>query len=162
MTEEYLFVYGTLRPECQQHSQHLPKGGNIAHDALQQYGEALGQTIWQAQLFDLGRYPGAQASTETTDQVIGELFCLKNPQAALAILDEYEACRAEDPLPHEYERCEIQVYMRQQGPNHANQAKLWPNKVWVYEYRLSTIGHRRILTGDYTSVYPPIDNNKVY
>ena len=74
MTEEYLFVYGTLRPECQQHSQHLPKGGNIAHDALQRYGEAMGQTIWQAQLFDLGRYPGAQASTEPTDQVIGELF----------------------------------------------------------------------------------------
>lgn len=162
MTEEYLFVYGTLRPECQQHSQHLPKGGNIAHEALQLYGEAMGQYIWQAQLFDLGRYPGAKSSTASSDQVIGELFCLKNPQAALAILDEYEACRAEDPLPHEYERCEIQVHMGQNGSYQASRPELWPNKVWVYEYRLSTISHRRIPTGDYTSVYPPIDNNKVY
>jgi gamma-glutamylcyclotransferase (GGCT)/AIG2-like uncharacterized protein YtfP len=162
MTAEYLFVYGTLRPECQQHSQHLPKGGNIAHKALQVYGKAMGQCIWQAQLFDLGSYPGAKASSKPRDQVIGELFCLKNPQAALTILDEYEACRAEDPSPHEYERCEIQVYMRPNTPPCTDQTKLWPNKVWVYEYRLSTIDHLRIPTGDYTSVYPPINNNKLY
>jgi gamma-glutamylcyclotransferase (GGCT)/AIG2-like uncharacterized protein YtfP len=76
---EYLFVYGTLRKNYDL------KLKDRVKDKLQYVGQAkIG-----AALYDLGRYPGAVKS-DKGQEVIGDVFLLRDPDKVLRILDKYE------------------------------------------------------------------------
>src|SRR5689334_900418 len=81
----YLFVYGTLMSGAGSalgRSQRL----RLAHES-----DSLGPaSIAHAQLYDLGRYPGAVAGGGEDDLVHGEAVLLSTPEAALKWLDAYE------------------------------------------------------------------------
>jgi gamma-glutamylcyclotransferase (GGCT)/AIG2-like uncharacterized protein YtfP len=76
---EHLFVYGTLRKGYD-----LKLVGKVNH--LIRY---VGQGKVNADLYDLGRYPGAIRTTGGPE-VIGDIFELSDPGRVLRVLDKYE------------------------------------------------------------------------
>lgn len=62
-----------------------------------------------------------------------------DPSSALPLLDSYEGCSPDDPLPHEFER---QIVTVQLDSERAVEA-------WSYIYSLETHGKARIASGDY-------------
>ncbi len=100
-SKQLLFVYGTLR-----------KGSNHAMQrVLAQQSQYIGEGRIDADLFDLGNYPGIVLGLIGYRQALGDLRAL-NPgeeMEILALLDEYEGCAPHDPEPHEYRRQRIRV-----------------------------------------------------
>jgi gamma-glutamylcyclotransferase (GGCT)/AIG2-like uncharacterized protein YtfP len=79
MMPDYLFVYGTLR-----------KGYDLKlKDRVRDHLQYVGQGKVGADLYDLGRYPGAVRSSRGPE-VIGDVFLLDDPGRVLRILDKYE------------------------------------------------------------------------
>jgi gamma-glutamylcyclotransferase (GGCT)/AIG2-like uncharacterized protein YtfP len=94
----YLFVYGTLMSGA---GSALGRSQRLR---LARESDSLGPaSIAHAQLYDLGRYPGAIAGGGEDDLVHGEAVLLSTPQAALKWLDAYEG--------DEYERtiCSVRL-----------------------------------------------------
>ena len=81
-------------------------------------------------LYDFGQYPGAVASDQPAESVLGEIFYLNNPGALLAVLDEYEG--------PEFERSLVSATHHQ---GHAMNC-------WIYWYVGSAPG-RLIPSGDW-------------
>jgi len=81
-----LFVYGTLM-----------KG--FREDWQRKVGaEFVGRGTIRANLYDLGKYPGAKLfGAEPGGRVSGELYRLRDSRLALRILDEYEECIPLEP-----------------------------------------------------------------
>lgn len=98
----YLFVYGTLRRAA----------GHPMHRALAT-SSFVGQGRVNAQLFDLGGYPGIVLSRDAGDRVTGEVYELPSQDATdvFRILDEYEGVGPSgDPSP-EYARQLVDVHL---------------------------------------------------
>jgi len=66
-------------------------------------------------------------------------WTVNDPSSALPLLDSYEGCSPDDPLPHEFER---QIVTVQLDSERAVEA-------WSYIYSLETHGKARIASGDY-------------
>jgi gamma-glutamylcyclotransferase (GGCT)/AIG2-like uncharacterized protein YtfP len=125
----YLFVYGTLRGAANtEWSRFL-----IAASHLVGSGRTHGA------LFHLGGYPGITVCTDDDAWVRGEVYLLNDPSSALPLLDSYEGCSPDDPLPHEFERKGVIVQL---DSGRAVEA-------WAYIYSLETHGKARIASGDY-------------
>ena len=79
MSNDYLFVYGTLRagydPDVKR--------------KIKQNLKYMGKGKIEARLFDLSEYPGA-VKTKKGDEVIGDIFKINAPDKVLKILDRYE------------------------------------------------------------------------
>ncbi|MEP6467662.1 MAG: gamma-glutamylcyclotransferase family protein [Parafilimonas sp.] len=77
--ENYLFVYGTLR-----------NGYNLKlKDKVMSDLEYVGKAKVDASLYDLGEYPGA-IKENNSNEVIGDVFLISNPERVFKILDKYE------------------------------------------------------------------------
>ncbi len=128
---KYLFVYGTLR-------QNPP--GQI-HPFLQSCSRYIGPATLPGRLYAIADYPGAVIPAVLDQSIIhGELYQLSEHQTdLLAILDEYEECTANFPLPHEYQRCQVTVELKPTQPTLA----------WTYLYNLPVDGLTIITGGDY-------------
>ena len=126
---QYLFVYGTLRRA----------GGHPMHQLLASQSRFVGMAHYQGRLYQVSYYPGVVASATTTDRVVGEVYQLLQPEHILALLDNYEACAAEFPAPHEYRRQVQQVTLE-------NGASV---SAWLYLYNHDTTGLTRITSGDF-------------
>jgi gamma-glutamylcyclotransferase (GGCT)/AIG2-like uncharacterized protein YtfP len=105
-----LFVYGTL----------LTNAGHPLAEQLQRRGRKLGTGSIRARLYiiddpdDPGRnsYPGAVPSADPADRVHGEVHELEGDTTGLfSILDDFEACSARWPEPHEFLRRSMTVEM---------------------------------------------------
>jgi gamma-glutamylcyclotransferase (GGCT)/AIG2-like uncharacterized protein YtfP len=118
---QYLFAYGTLR---------------------QDYGLALlekvaGQMVYigtghvAGQLYDLGTYPGAVTTDSDAPVIKGDVFCLRDPEAVLSFLDEYEG--------DEYRRQVVAVNLGSGGQLMA----------WIYWYTGAADNAKAITAGDY-------------
>lgn len=128
MTEpQYLFVYGTLRRNRQNLSQHpfLADCDFISDASV--YGE----------LYEIGPYPGLILGG--TKLVNGELYQMQHPEHTLSALDIYEECAAHFPEPHEYIRHQLAINL----PNGQTVT------AWTYLYNRPTTGLTPILNGDY-------------
>jgi gamma-glutamylcyclotransferase (GGCT)/AIG2-like uncharacterized protein YtfP len=77
---EYLFTYGTLRPE------HAPE--EIAPTVAKL--RAVGKGFVYGTLVDLGAYPGAKLDRTSTTRVFGSVFELPEDPSVLEQLDAYE------------------------------------------------------------------------
>jgi len=107
MTDVSLFVYGTL----------LTVADHPMGNLLRTHGALRGRGSIRARLYmiddpdDPGQnfYPGALPSGDPQDRVYGELYNLTDPGAVLPQFDEYEACSANWPEPHEFLRRTVPV-----------------------------------------------------
>ncbi|MFN4146724.1 MAG: gamma-glutamylcyclotransferase [Runella sp.] len=124
---EFLFVYGTLRQGFQ----------NPFASYLRQNAVYKGTGTFAGRLYNLGHYPGAVYDTQSSHQVVGEIYELKNAALILKKLDDYEGIN--EPLP-EYKRQKIEVQ--------SETGELVD--CWIYLFILPTHGLQLIAEGDYT------------
>jgi gamma-glutamylcyclotransferase (GGCT)/AIG2-like uncharacterized protein YtfP len=130
----YLFVYGTLRAAA----------GTEWSRFLTAVSSFVGSGRTHGALFHLDGYPGMTVSTGEDAWVTGEVCLLDDPPSALHFLDAYEGCGPSDPLPHEFARQVVTVFL---GSGQAVEA-------WAYIYALETQGKARIISGDYLQAGP--------
>ena len=128
MTDDLLFVYGTLRRG----------GGRRMHGVLARGAELVDLAVLRGQLFVVASYPGVVRSDRVEDVVHGEVYRLREPQALLRRLDRYEGCDPNDPSAP-YRRSLERVTLA--GGDEI--------RAWVYLYMQSTCALRRIVSGDY-------------
>ncbi len=125
--ENLLFVYGTLRRGgARPLARWFP--GRVAW---------VGEGTVRGALLDLGGYPGW--IEDGAGRVRGEVYRLLAPGAVPAALDAYEGCAPDSPPPHEYERVQRPVRLRDGRSVRA----------WVYRYIGPRRGRRRITGGDW-------------
>ena len=128
---DYLFVYGTLRQNA----------NHPMHQQLATHAKFVAMARYQARLYQLSYYPGAVPSSNTADQVVGELYQLLQPEQLLPLLDNYEECGQGFAQPQEYRR-ELQQVMLENGTR---------VNAWVYIYNRDTSGLTLITSGDFLS-----------
>lgn len=129
MTDEDLFVYGTLRNGAAHRMSRLLAGR----------ARFVDRAVWQGRLYLVRDYPGAVPSDDPLDIVHGEVYRLTEPQRLLAELDRYEGCSAAFPAAAEYERRRDTVCLAAGG-------RL---AVWIYVFRHPTDGLPQLMTGDF-------------
>ncbi len=132
---DYLFVYGTLRQNA----------NHPMHQQLVAHAKFVAMAQYQASLYQLSYYPAAVPSSNTADQVVGELYQLVQPELILPVLDEYEECGEGFAEPQEYRR-ELQQVTLDSGESVS---------AWVYIYNRDTSALQQIQSGDFLA-----DNNK--
>lgn len=95
---DHIFVYGTLMTTA---SGAL---GRDMRDRLARAATSLGAATMPGRLFDLGDYPGASAADGPADIVHGEVLLLRDRDATLGWLDDYEGIGRGAQAIGEYER----------------------------------------------------------
>ena len=132
MTPDKLFVYGTL----------LKGLGHPMAKKLQRESDFLGKGFFWGKIFDLGEYPAAVLADMGEARVIGEIYCLHQPEKTLRWLDAYEGTGEGELAPWEYERKVVSVFLHKEGR--------WVD-CWVYLYALAYDQLFSIPGGDYYS-----------
>jgi gamma-glutamylcyclotransferase (GGCT)/AIG2-like uncharacterized protein YtfP len=127
----YLFVYGTLRKECE----------TGAHKEYLRSADFVSPAKIRGQLFMVDYYPGLVLS-ETEHWAMGEIYLLADDNQ-LHDLDVYEGCAKKSPKPHEYERRMTQVVLTSGEALNA----------WVYVYKQDTQNLPLINSGDFLNRY---------
>ena len=89
----YLFVYGTLLRQSQ----------SPVSSMLSKHSSFIEKGTVRGLLYDIGEYPGLVVNDDSKDEVLGEVFKLKNPSTLLKKLDSYEG--------PEYKRIKAHVYL---------------------------------------------------
>lgn len=126
-----LFVYGTLRRGFERHHNLERLGAGFRRDARV-----------AAELFDLGRYPGARPAEGTGKWVYGEVFELRQPARDLRVLDHVEDFMPAAPERSEFVRDLAELVLA----NGERQA------AWIYWLTAkASAGRRRIACGDYAA-----------
>jgi len=124
---EFVFFYGTLMAG-------FDRRRRASLDAKLTY---LGRGSIQAWLFDLGLYPAAIPASD--GRVWGEVYEVADSAAVLAVLDEIEGYRPDDPDRSLYVRSPVPVTM----PDGTERT------AWAYFYNAPLGQAERILSGDY-------------
>ena len=117
----YLFVYGTLRRGL-----HHP-----VHLVLARNAEFAGIGRFRGRLYNLGEFPAAIASEKPSDQVLGEIYALRDAERLFSVLDEYEGSK--------FRRESVPITLK-------NGKRL---RCWIYLYTGRTAGLKIIRTGNY-------------
>jgi gamma-glutamylcyclotransferase (GGCT)/AIG2-like uncharacterized protein YtfP len=124
-----LFVYGTLREGADHSILRLLRKGS----------KRIGPARMRGHLYEVDGYPGAVWSETADEQVIGELYQLRQADSLLATLDDYEEAGENYPQPREYRRCQVTVELEDKTKEVA----------WCYLYNRPTAGLQRIPSGDW-------------
>jgi gamma-glutamylcyclotransferase (GGCT)/AIG2-like uncharacterized protein YtfP len=109
---DLLFVYGTLR-----------RGFRLHHHLKRMGAEYVAAGKVQAELFDLGEFPGARKSSKPGKTIEGELYRLHGVQKSLKVLDQVEGFSPRSPGSFQRATTEVTV------PN--GEQRL----AWIYWYR---------------------------
>jgi gamma-glutamylcyclotransferase (GGCT)/AIG2-like uncharacterized protein YtfP len=124
----FLFVYGTLMRGLREELQEKVSANFV------------GEGVIQARLYDLGDFPGARlAGGNSATSVRGELYQLRNPMRAIAILDKYEGCFPSDRRNSLFVR-ELVTVKFEAGRK---------RKAWTYLYNRPVDNARLIPSGNY-------------
>lgn len=126
MSEAWLFVYGTLRPD---------HGGMVAR-RLEREATLVGPASVDGLLYRIADYPGLVPGGNA--EVAGDLYRLSDPVPTLAWLDDYEECSLAFPQPWEFRRALIPVVTRQGVVD-----------AWTYLYARNVATFERIEGGDF-------------
>ncbi len=129
MSDEYLFVYGTLRRKAVNSRHNLFAGNARFVDAAFVYGT----------LYEIDGYPGAVLNENTRKKIYGEVYRLTETSRIFRLLDDYEQCSEKHPPPHEYKRIKTGVFL-------ADKRRI---EAWLYVYQRSTRKLKPIPHGDY-------------
>ena len=119
---DLLFVYGTLR-----------RGFPLHHHLRRLGAEFVGSGSVQAELFDLGEFPGARKSTKPGKTVQGELYRLRRAESALRVLDQVEGVSPRTPEKGQFQRATTEVTL----PNGVRRV------AWIYWLNERTSARRR-------------------
>jgi gamma-glutamylcyclotransferase (GGCT)/AIG2-like uncharacterized protein YtfP len=111
---DLLFVYGTLRRGLRLHHNLKRLGAQFV---------AIGKV--QAELFDLGEFPGARQSADPANTVQGEVYRLRRVENTLKVLDQIEGFSPHNPERGLFQRGTAQVTL----PNGERR------RAWIYWYR---------------------------
>ena len=125
---EFVFFYGTLMTP-------FNRPGRQRVDADMTF---VGLGIVRAALFDLGIYPAAVPADDGSI-VRGEVYQVLNSPKVLAVLDEIEGYRPNEPEQSLYIRKLIEVSL--------DYGRV--EKAWVYFYNAPLGRAQRIMSGDY-------------
>ena len=109
---DFLFVYGTLR-----------RGFRLHHHLKRLGAQFVGNGKVRAELFDLGEFPGARASTKPGKRVAGELYRLHKVAKSLHVLDQIEGFTPQNPGMFQRGTAEVTL------PNAEHRL------AWIYWYR---------------------------
>lgn len=121
-----LFVYGTLRRAFD---------GPMAL-WLRGVATHVGPATALGSLYRVEDYPAFVPNGQ--GRVTGDLFALPDPAAILAVLDAYEECSDDFPMPHEYRR--ERLIVRASGGT---------REAWTYIYARDVAVLPRIESGDF-------------
>ena len=124
---QYIFVYGTLKRSV----------ANPMGAMMRSHATYVAEAIIAGRIYDLGPYPGLVLEDCGT-AVYGELYEIQRPNALLALLDAYEGCAEDDPMPHEFVRVEATV-RDTDGIDY---------RAWVYVYQ-GVVDPQWLLTSGY-------------
>ncbi len=138
-SDPLLFVYGSLRRDTDHPMARY----------LQTHSQLIGNAIFQGKLFDTGSFPAAIKSTNPNDQVLGELYAMKNVDRLLEKLDNYEGFEPEKPEQSLFLRKKVEVQ-----PSSGD--KLVP--AWTYLFNRPVTDFQAIPSGDYIE-YRTSDND---
>ncbi len=127
-----LFVYGTLMQDTD----------SAMARFLHARAYSRGIAYLPGRLYDLGSYPGAVYDPEEKNTITGQIYTLRDPEAILPILDEYE-CVSENPTePEEYVRILVPALL---------EGKIVSS--WIYQYNFATAHLPLIPSGNYLTYY---------
>jgi gamma-glutamylcyclotransferase (GGCT)/AIG2-like uncharacterized protein YtfP len=129
MSNDYLFVYGTLRRDP----------ARKTHPLLAGSAQFLGEALCRGRLYRIDDYVGLVPSNGPQDLVRGEVYELGEPQILLPRLDDHEGCGPRFSRPTEFVRRSRAVWL-DDGTILA---------AWVYLYNRSIDGLTRIESGDF-------------
>lgn len=129
MSDEHLFVYGTLRQAFA-----LP-----VHDVMMRHCQFLALGTLRGQLYQVDGYPGVVELPHCRGRVAGELYRIIDKKELFKLLDDYEQCSAKYPEPHEFIRKQADISTYDGAVCQA----------WVYFYNRAVSGLVRISSGDY-------------
>jgi gamma-glutamylcyclotransferase (GGCT)/AIG2-like uncharacterized protein YtfP len=124
---EYLFVYGTLRPE------EAPEEIRAVVARLRPAGEGTVPGI----IFDLGEYPGAVIDPGSGQRIHGMVFELPADESVFGPMDGYEGFSPEDLAGSLFLRVKERVELDAGGSVEA----------WVYVYNLPPAGAPVVASG---------------
>ena len=125
MSNQYLFIYGTL----------LQSGNEFAL-YLQKNSTSHCKGKFKGRLYDIGEYPGAVLDNSGS-YVYGNIVRLNDP-AVLNNLDIYEGYGSKRP--------KLNLFIRKLISAETDNG---PLKCWVYLYNLPLTGINQITSGDY-------------
>jgi gamma-glutamylcyclotransferase (GGCT)/AIG2-like uncharacterized protein YtfP len=129
MSNDHLFVYGTLRQDSKSEMYRI----------LARYADFLDDAVCRGKLYMVNDYPGLVTSDDPNDEVHGEVYKLRCPDVVLSALDAYEECGPNFPEPTEYVRRKENVRLKSGRVVTA----------WVYIFNRTTDGLKRIESGDF-------------
>lgn len=128
---DLLFVYGTLRR------------GFALHHHLRRIGAGFGATgNVQAELFDLGKFPGARKSARPGRIVAGEVYRLRHAESALKVLDQVEGFSPQTPQKSLFQRATTEIFL----PNGERRV------AWIYWLNERASARRRASCGNFVSL----------
>ena len=129
---EYLFVYGTLKPEMIESV--MPQ--------LLPYFEFVANGYVTGKLFDVNDYPGAVPATSVHNKIFGQLLSIHRgfEKEVFHLLDDYEDYDTANVVGSLFRREKVTVYI--------NEAHM--QEAWIYWYNKSTSGLTEIISGVYS------------
>jgi gamma-glutamylcyclotransferase (GGCT)/AIG2-like uncharacterized protein YtfP len=139
MTDDLLFVYGTLLTSC------CSEAGRLQRYRLSEEARSLGGATIHGRLFRMGPYPVLdvhQSDEMLGHRVFGEAFALASSQRTLAWLDRYEGIGDGAGLSGPYRRQQRQIELA--GGRRRN--------AWVYLSAGPLHGVRPIAGGRWTDI----------
>lgn len=133
-SDDYLFVYGTLRREAVR-----SVAGEVAYQQLMTDAVLVGSAEMRGLLYEVECYPAGIHLPESGSFVVGELYQVNHVAELFTVLDSYEACR--DAVEEGYE------FRRQRIPlkTSAGDEVL----AWAYLYNCPVASLQLIESGDY-------------
>jgi gamma-glutamylcyclotransferase (GGCT)/AIG2-like uncharacterized protein YtfP len=126
MNNDLLFVYGSLLYDNNEFGHYLMHNANF-----------VGPALFKGRLYDSGEYPGALADNNGYD-IKGSVYQLREVNAALAVLDDYEGFGADQEQPNLFIRKPITAICNNK-----------PIDCWIYLYNLPIEYLTEITSGDY-------------
>lgn len=126
---EYLFVYGTLRPNLAP-----AEVAGLVRRLLR-----IGAASAPGRIYDPGAYPGAILDPNCDTKIIGEVFQLPDDAETLAAVDVYEGFDPHDLKMSLFVRRKCEVTLE-------GDAKL---ECWIYVYNRQVASTTLITSGDY-------------
>lgn len=124
---EYLFLYGTLRPED------APVEIRSTVAGLRLIGEGTVPGI----LYDLGEYPGALVDAAAEQRIFGTVYQLSEDRTALSRMDTYEDFRPDAPEESLFLRVRQKVEMEAGGSV----------ECWMYVYNMPPLNAPVVASG---------------
>lgn len=124
---DHLFVFGTL----------LSGYDHPMARLVSQSADLIGEARCCGRLYLVAHYPGMVLSDDPAEQVFGELYCLRDAQAMLRALDDYEGCGADYPQPNEFVRERVTVKLEE--------GRIFD--AWTYLYNHPIENRPRIVSG---------------